>query len=90
MRALCTLWRHLAQNPTTPDIHPAPPVNLPTIDAGGYMCMLVKTACNAKLTLLKKHKKAKGGPLLFEPEKSHADCIYVATHFPECISKTTT
>jgi len=85
------IWRGILQHPTSIQraLWPTPtqPVDLPTIDAGGYMRTLVKTVRDAEVTLLKKlgktTTKAKGGPPPFDPKKPRAVRVYVATRFPE-------
>jgi len=81
------IWRGILQHPTSIQRAlwptPAQPVDLPTIDAGGYMRTLVKTVRDAELTLLKKLGKTKGGPPPFDPKKPRAVRVYVATRFPE-------
>lgn len=83
------IWRGILQRPTSIQraLWPTPPqpVDLPTIDAGGYMRTLVKTVRDAELTLLKKlgKGKSKGGPPPFDPKKPRAVRVYVATRFPE-------
>ena len=84
------IWRGILQHPTSIQraLWPTPPqpVDLPTIDAGGYMRTLVKTVRDAELTLLKKlgkGKSNKGGPSPFDPKKPRAVRVYVATRFPE-------
>jgi leucyl-tRNA synthetase len=65
---------------------PARAVDAPTIEAGAYMRGLVKTVRDAELTLLKKIGKTKGGGgggPLFDPKKTRAVRVYVATRFPE-------
>ena len=89
VRALRDSRRHLAWYPTTPDIHPvhslAQPVNVPTIDAGGYMHTLVQTVRDAKLALLKSLEKAQelDDPPTLDPKNSRAVRVYVAMRFSD-------
>ena len=76
----------------TPENHPArslaQPVNVPTIDASGYMHALVKTVRDAELTLIKNLEKVQG--LAAAPPRRRstrknfrAVRVYVAMRFPE-------